>query len=178
MAKIKVLLLLVSIVTVAVISSLVFANILIIKKTDFKYEYGIRIDVDGQIIENYVFVDIPIGIAIWSSNNTVANCTFINCSDEGIILLGSNNIIANCVFYLCCDGVELQKSSNNSFINCKFLSNTHAGIDAIHHSNSDNQFSFCIFYDNPYACYFSKSENNHFENCTFLENIHDILERE
>ncbi|GAJ00972.1 unnamed protein product, partial [marine sediment metagenome] len=60
----------------------------ITKKTNFKYEYGMKIVEDNQIIENYIFIDIPIGIAVWSSNNYIVNCTFINCPDEGIVLFG------------------------------------------------------------------------------------------
>ncbi len=146
----------------------------ITKETDFKYEVGINIKIDNQIMENKVFYDIPIGIAVWSSNNRISNCTFIQCSDEGILLIGSNNIIENCVFYECLDGVELQESSNNVFINCRFLSNSHAGIDAIKNNNSNNLFSFCFFYDNYYSCYFKESENNEFVNCTFLDNAMDV----
>lgn len=150
---------------------------LVTRETDFKYEYGLKIIKDNQTIENYVFKDIPIGIAVWSSNNLIINCTFINCSDEGIILLGSNNTIENCVFYMCVDGIELQRSSNNTFINCRFLSNTHAGIDGILENNNDNLFSFCIFYDNPYGCYFNESKDNEFVNCSFLDNNVKIYTR-
>jgi len=146
----------------------------ITKETDFIYETGIKITKDNQIIENQVFYDIPIGIAVWSSNNLIANCTFINCSDEGILLIGNNNIVENCVFYKCCDGIELQKSSDNIFINCRFLSNTHAGIDAIEDNNNNNRFHYCFFYDNYYGCFFKESEDNEFVNCTFLDNKVDV----
>lgn len=155
----------------------------ITKETDFKYEAGIKVTEDNQIIENRVFYDIPIGIAVWSSNNLIANCTFINCDDEGIVFfegtsLGSdNNTIINCVFYRCCDGIELQRSSNNRIINCRFLSNSHAGIDGILDNNNDNLFSSCVFYDSPFGCYFSRSEGNKFVNCTFLDNKIDMEER-
>lgn len=146
----------------------------ITKQTNFKYETGMKIMKDNQIIENLIFVDIPIGIVIWSSDNLIANCTFVNCSDEGIMLFGSNNTIENCIFYKCVDGVELQNSSNNTFINCRFLSNTHAGIDAIRCNNDNNLFSFCLFYDNPYGCYFKESKDNKFINCTFLDNTMEM----
>jgi len=146
----------------------------ITKETDFKYEIGISIKIDNQIVENKVFYDIPIGIAVWSSNNRISNCTFIQCSDEGILLIGSNNIIENCVFYECLDGVELQESSNNVFINCRFLSNTHAGVDAIKHNNNNNMFYSCLFFDSLWGCYFSRSIGNEFVECTFLDNILDV----
>lgn len=155
----------------------------ITKETDFKYETGIKVTKDNQIIENQVFYEIPVGIAVWSSNNRIANCTFINCDDEGIVFFGGtplgsdNNTIINCVFYNCCDGVELQKSSNNIFINCRFLSCSHAGIDGIMTSNDNNSFISCVFYDNPMGCYFSDSKDNEFINCTFLDNKIDMEER-
>ena len=150
----------------------------ITRETDFKYEAGISIKIDNQIVENKVFYEIPIGIVVWSSNNHILNCTFINCSDEGIILVGNNNTIENCVFYKCLDGIELQHSSNNTFINCRFLSNYHAGIDAIKDNNNNNKIYSCLFYDNsPYGCFFSKSKNNEFINCEFIENEIDIKEK-
>ena len=93
------------------------------------------------------------------------------------MLFGSNNTIENCVFYRCIDGIELQKSSDNIFINCRFLSNTHAGIDAIIHSNNNNRFYSCLFYDNVWGCYFKESKNNGFVDCTFLDNEKDMEER-
>jgi len=144
------------------------------RESDFIYESGIDINEDNQIIENMVFYDIPIGIAVWSSNNLIANCTFIGCSDEGILLIGSNNVIDNCVFYGCVDGIELQKSSDNTIINCRFLNNTHAGIDAIRENNNNNNFISCLFYGNPYGCFFKESENNRFIDCNFMYNKRNI----
>jgi len=163
-------------ITVGFIALLSLASSHITKNTDFIYETGIRITEDFQVIENEIFHDIPIGIAIWSSGNYIANCTFINCVDEGIVIFGSNNIIENCVFYKCVDGIELQKSSNNKFINCRFISSSHAGVDAIMDGNNNNLFEYCIFYDNPYGCYFSSYAYNEFENCTFLNNKIDVEE--
>ena len=158
------------ILAILLASSLSLASY-ITKETNFKYEAGIELREDNQVIENKVFYEIPIGIFVWSSNNRISNCTFINCSDEGIILIGSNNTIENCVFYKCADGVELQKSSNNTFINDRFLSNTHAGIDAIKNNNNDNTFYLCLFYENYYGCFFKESKDNEFIDCTFLDNI-------
>lgn len=156
------------------ICSLSLASHIITRETDYIYEAGLKITKDNQVIENKIFYEIPIGIAVWSSGNLIANCTFINCSDEGILLIGSNNIIENCVFYNCCDGIELQRSSNNTFINCRFLSNSHAGIDAINDNNNNNVFYSCLFYDNPYGCFFKESKNNEFIDCVFIENVKDI----
>jgi len=146
----------------------------ITKETDYIYEAGIKVTEDNQIIENKIFYEIPIGIAVWSSNNRIANCTFIFCYDEGILLIGDNNTIENCVFYYCCDGIELQRSSNNTFINDRFLNNTHAGIDAIKNNNNDNKFYNCLFYGSPFGCFFKESRDNEFIECTFIENVKDI----
>jgi len=164
------------ILVILFLSSLSLASY-ITRETGGKYEVGIHIRFDNQFLENQIFYDIPVGILVWSSNNHIINCTFINCSDEGILLVGDNNTIENCVFYNCCDGIELQKSSNNTFINCRFLSNYHAGIDAIKTDNNNNLFYNCLFYDNsPYGCYFHESKNNKFINCEFIENKNDIKE--
>lgn len=159
------------------LSILSLASQTITKKTDFKYEAGLKITKDNQVIENQVFYDVPIGIAVWSSNNHIINCTFINCNDEGILLIGSNNTIESCVFYKCVDGIELQRSSNNTFINCRFTGNSHAGVDGILDSNNNNSFYNCVFYDNPYGCYFSKSIGTEFDDCLFLNNVIDVEEK-
>jgi len=46
-------------------------------ETDYIYERGMNLEKNGQKIENLLFKDIPIGIVIWSCENTIANCTFI-----------------------------------------------------------------------------------------------------
>lgn len=141
------------------------------------YATGIKIVASHVTIENCNVFDTPVGIAVWSSNNMISNCTFWNCEDEAILLLGGNNRIENCVFYNCCDGVELQHSSNNTFINCRFLNNYHAGIDGIHHDNNNNSFFSCVFTNNIYGVYFQHSKNNEFVNCTFMNNDVDMMER-
>jgi len=145
-------------------------------QTTHKYETGIRITEDNQIINNQIFRNIPIGIAIWSSNNTISDCTFWECSDEGILLLGSNNNIIDCTFTNCLDGIELQKSSNNVFTNCKFTNCNHAGIDGIINNNNNNLFYSCTFTNNCYGCFFKESENNIFENCIFTNNKEDLFD--
>jgi len=146
------------------------------------YTSGIWISASHVTIENCNVFSTPVGIVVLTSNNTIVNCTFWNCKDEGIVLLGSgslecnNNRIENCVFYNCCDGVELQHSSNNTFINCRFLNNYHAGIDGIG-SDNNNSFFSCEFVDNEYGVYFFRSKNNEFVNCTFVNNKTNILER-
>ena len=155
------------------------ANEIITSQSDFKYETGIRITEDGQEIKNKTFVDIPIGIAVWGSMTNIENCTFINCSDEGIVFfeMSHNNIVRNCVFYQCVDGIELQRSCNNSFYNCDFIENSHAGVDAIHGSNNDNSFYNCTFHDNYMGIYSYDSYGTLLINCKFHGNIIDTINR-
>ena len=136
-------------------------------ETDFIYECGLQLKKNGQKIENLLFKDIPIGIAIWSCDNIIANCTFINCPDEGILVLGDNNTIINCLFVECCDGIELQDSSNNSFINCNFIYCYHAGVDGLGFHNYNNQFKNCIFYDS--IVWFREMNDNNFTDCWFSD---------
>jgi len=139
------------------------------------YISGIRINA-RTTIENCNVSNTSVGIAVWSSNNTILNCTFWKCDDEGIVFFqdSNNNIIENCVFYNCLDGIELQQSSNNTFINCRFISNTHAGVDGIKDNNNNNLFSSCVFYDNPFGVYLYNSKNNEYVDCTFSDNKIDI----
>jgi parallel beta-helix repeat protein len=152
---------------------------IITSQSDFRYETGIRITEKGQKIKNRVFVDIPIGIAVWKPGTTIDNCTFINCSDEGIVFfnMSHNNTVRNCVFYQCVDGIEMQSSSNNTFYNCVFIENSHAAIDAIHGSNNNNTFHNCVFYENYMGIYSYDSYGNMFVECTFHGNTIDHHQR-
>jgi len=148
------------------------------------YTTGIKVVASHVTIENCNVFDTPVGIAIWTSNNIIVNCTFWRCQDEGIVILGgtplrsNNNTFINCVFYYCCDGIELQESSNNKFINCWFINNYHAGIDGIHHDNNNNLVISCVFLDNVYGVYFKQSRNNELVNCTFMDNEKDIWDNQ
>jgi len=148
-------------------------NEIITSQSDYTYETGIKIAEDGQVVKNKTFIDIPIGIAVWGSMATIENCTFINCSDEGIVFFKSshNNTVRNCVFYQCVDGIEMQSSSDNSFYNCDFIENSHAAIDAIHGANNDNSFWNCSFLDNYMGIYSYDSYGNIYINCRFKGNI-------
>lgn len=114
-------------------------------ETNELYEYGIKLTENNSIVTNRIFKDIRIGIAVFSSNNVIENCVFINCSDEGVVLLrhGTNNTIRNCRFVDCCDGIEIQNTFNHIH-NCKFIDNYHAGIDILS-LNSKNYISNCEF---------------------------------
>lgn len=145
-------------------------------QTDYKREAGIRLVSTNELIQNKIFVNIPIGVVSFFGNTTIRNCIFINCSDEGILLIGNNNIVDNCKFYKCGDGIELQSSSNNQITNNLFVDN-HCGIDAIYNSNNNNQINNNMFKDNFMGIYFKESENNNFNNNLFLDNDKEIVRR-
>lgn len=141
------------------------------------YTTGIKIIASQATIEYCNIFDTPVGIAVWSSKNTISNCTFWGCEDEGIAFLGTvnsncnNNLVTNCEFYDNCDGIELQYSSNNVISHCTFYNNTHAGIDAIGSSNNNNEISSCNLYDNDvFDIYLSRSSGNNIARCSFSEN--------
>lgn len=131
------------------------------------YTTGIKISASQTTIDDCNIFYTPVGIAVWSSYNTISNSRFWGCTDEGIAFLGSStvncnyNIVTGCIFYENCDGIELQYSSNNQVLNCEFYDNTHAGIDAIGSSNNDNIISNCEIYDNKvFGIYLSRSSGN------------------
>lgn len=141
------------------------------------YTTGLKIIAPRTTIDDCDIFDTPVGIAMWSSNNTISNCTFWGCDDEGIAFLGSptidcnDNKVINCVFFKNCDGIELQHSSNNIISFCEFYDNTHAGIDAIGSSNNNNIISNCDLYDNKaFGIYLSRSNNNQIKSCSINQN--------
>jgi parallel beta-helix repeat protein len=141
------------------------------------YSTGVKITASKTLIDNCNIYDTPVGIAVWTSDNTIKNCVFKGCKDEGIALLGSknsecnNNEILNCVFYDNCDGVELQYSSGNTISNCEFYDNTHTGIDAIAKANDNNIVSNCRIYNNlVHGIYFSGSSENQIIDCQITDN--------
>lgn len=141
------------------------------------YTTGVKIIASQTTIEDCNVFDTPVGIAVWSSNNIISNCSFWGCEDEGIVFLGSftsecnDNLVTNCDFYNNCDGIELQYSSNNVISYCKFYDNTHAGIDAIGSSNNNNVISNCDLYDNEvFGIYLSRSSGNQIKACSIEKN--------
>jgi parallel beta-helix repeat protein len=152
-------------------------NLTVINGAPGLYTTGIKITSMGNIIENCVIEDTPVGIAIWSSENIIENCSFIKCNDEGIALIGSNtrkceqNQIKNCSFYSNCDGIELQHSSNNLIIDCTFKGNYHTGIDAIKEKNNNNTIAHCTITNNDvHGVYLSASSENRIIKCDITEN--------
>ena len=152
-------------------------NLSITNHADGLYTTGICITGSNVLIENCFVQDTPIAISIWSSYNTIRNCYFQNCKDEGIALIGSSrfscnyNIIENCTFIDNCDAIELQYASNNRIIKCYMLNNTHAAIDAIAKHNNNNIIEDCIIANNSaYGIYLSNSHNNTITKCKVYEN--------
>ncbi len=142
------------------------------------YTTGVRIINENTTIHNCVLKNTPIGISIWSNNNTIQKSTFINCSDEGIVLLSTsfstanNNKIIQCLFKQNCDAIELQRSCNNLIQDCIMVNNSHSGIDAIDKDNNMNIIKNCTIENNAvHGIYFSQSDENQIINCKFKKNI-------
>jgi parallel beta-helix repeat protein len=142
------------------------------------YTTGIKITASHASIQDCIIHDTPIGIALWSSQNTISHCTFVGCEDEGIVLLGTEtnpcttNTIASCSFHDNCDGIELQHATGNLITNCTFIQNTHAGIDAIQAGNTHNIIEHCSFIDNTaYGVYLSHSSYTLISGCRFYDDV-------
>jgi parallel beta-helix repeat protein len=140
------------------------------------YTTCVKVSASYTTIQNCTFHDTPIGIALWSSNNTITGCEFRNCDDEGIVLLGTSltactsNTISSCIFSQNCDGIELQYATHTLITSCRFLQNTHAGIDAIESNNNDNTISFCTFTDNQaFGLYLARSSETLITHCSFSD---------
>lgn len=141
------------------------------------YSNGVSIISPNTEISYCNIYENPIGIAIWTSNNLIANCNIWDCKDEAIVLLGTsysdcnNNNIINCNFYNNCDGIELQYSSFNTIRDCKIFNNTHTGIDAISTKNNKNVISNCEIYNNEvHGIYISSSSENRIIDCNIFDN--------
>jgi len=141
------------------------------------YTTGIRILSDQIFINNCVFQNTPIGISIWSNNNSITRNTFVNCKDEGIVLLSTayssanNNTISHCVFKDNCDAIELQQSCYNLIEHCVMINNTHSGIDAIIKNNNYNTISNCTITNNKVnGIYFTHSKENKIIDCVIAHN--------
>jgi parallel beta-helix repeat protein len=140
------------------------------------YTTCVKISASNTTIQNCTFQNTPIGIAVWSSENTISGCEFRSCEDEGIVFLGTstttctNNTITSCNFYENCDGIELQYATNNLISSCTFIQNTHAGIDAIESNNDNNIISNCEFTANQgFGLYLAGSSHNTITGCSFQD---------
>ena len=108
------------------------------------YAQGIKIVARNTRIIDCSIHDVPVGIAVWSSDNTIENCRFWNCDDEGIVLIGvgdhtcSNNKIVNCSFVNNRDGIEIKRASDNIIMNCSFSGIYHDEISLIGSHKTDS----------------------------------------
>jgi len=146
----------------------------VINNAEGLYTTAIKITKAHTTITHCIIRDTPIGIALWSSHNTISQCTFHHCEDEGIAFLGSdtsacdNTHIIACIFSQNCDGIELQRSSNNFIEDCRFSDNTHAGIDMIESANTNNTISRCTFSSNQgFGVYCAGASHLLITHCTF-----------
>lgn len=150
------------------------------------YATGVKLCKDNIDILSCDIYDSPIGIAVWTSHNTISNCRFWGCDDEGIAFLGSNfndcqyNTVTNCEFFNNCDGIELQYAAENTISGCTFHHNTHAGIDAIAAENNNNIIQNCQLYDNSqFSVYIVGSSGNQIINCTLKDDqvmLRDVVD--
>jgi parallel beta-helix repeat protein len=141
------------------------------------YTTGIKVTSIDNKIEDCNIYDTPVGISIFTSCNTIKNCEFSGCKDEGIILIGTSfsdckqNKIINCKFFDNCDGIELQYATDNEIINCEIFENTHTGIDAITSKNDRNEIINCRIYNNSvHGIYLHSSSDNIIYSCIFSNN--------
>ena len=142
------------------------------------YTTGVKITSSNVRIENCNIYDTPVGISIFASENTISNCDFWGCKDEGIALIGTSlsdcrgNIISNCRFHDNCDGIELQYAEENKIIDCEIFDNYHTGIDAISEANDGNEIINCKIYNNSvHGIYLHSSSNNIISSCMFSNNL-------
>lgn len=152
-------------------------NLSIVNTASGIYTTGIRITAEHTLIKNCIIHHTPVGIALWTSNNTITQTRFHHCADEGIVLLSTAyspcrfNTISHCIFTNNCDAIELQKASHNVIKNCTMTYNTHSGIDAIIADNNHNIITNCNISNNTvHGIYLAHSSNNLIASCTIQHN--------
>lgn len=162
--------------------NIILENVTVINQGPGIYTTAIRTIADNITIKHCSIQKTPVGIALWSSNNTIDNCVFTECSDEGIVIISSSykkadcNVIQQCVFTNNCDGIELQGSCRNTITDCNFEDNTHDGIDAIHSDNNYNMISHCTIINNAvHGIYFSRSVYNNITDCVIAANADENI---
>lgn len=139
------------------------------------YTTGLKITGSKTLVEDCIFYDTPIGVAIWSSYNTIVNNTFYGCNDEGIAVLGTvanpsmNNHIKRCIFYNNTHGIELQNALHTIIEKCEFFDNNHGGIDIIGSYSTNNTILNCSFHNNKvFGLYMIRSTHTTIINCNFI----------
>ncbi len=153
--------------------NVVLSGLAITNPTSGLYTTGLMICAPYTTIQDCTFATTSLGIACWTSNNTISDCTFSDCQDEGIAFLATPtdpitcNLVTGCRFQRNCDGIELQTCSHSRILDCDFTNNTHAGIDAIGSANNDNLIANNTFTQNGFGIYLVSSTANTISSCTF-----------
>lgn len=156
-------------------SGAVLKNLNITNYGKGKYAQAVKIVSPDVKVIGCMIHDVPVGISIWSSNNTIKGCKFWNCKDEGVVLMGTRytgcdgNSIVNCYFYNNGDGVELQHADGNVIMDCIMKSNLHSGVDILDFYSEDNIIVNCSITGNTYGVMYM-SGSNVLVNCTVCDN--------
>lgn len=154
----------------------ILKNLNITNRGNGKYAQAVKIVSPDVKVIGCMIHDVPVGISIWSSNNTIEGCKFWNCKDEGVVLMGTkytncdNNNIVKCYFYNNGDGVELQYADGNVIMDCIMKDNLHSGVDILDFYSEDNLIVNCSITGNTYGIMYM-SDSNVLVNCTVSDNI-------
>ncbi len=154
----------------------ILKNLNITNRGNGKYAQAVKIVSPDIKVIGCMIHDVPVGISIWSSNNTIEGCKFWNCKDEGVVLMGTkytncdNNNIVKCYFYNNGDGVELQYADGNVIMDCIMKDNLHSGVDILDFHSEDNLIVNCSITGNTYGIMYM-SDSNALVNCTVSDNI-------
>lgn len=154
----------------------ILKNLNITNRGNGKYAQAVKIVSPDIKVIGCMIHDVPVGISIWSSNNTIEDCKFWNCKDEGVVLMGTkytncdNNNIVKCYFYNNGDGVELQYADGNVIMDCIMKDNLHSGVDILDFHSEDNLIVNCSITGNTYGIMYM-SDSNALVNCTVSDNI-------
>ncbi len=154
----------------------ILKNLNITNRGNGKYAQAVKIVSPDVKVIGCMIHDVPVGISIWSSNNTIEGCKFWNCKDEGVVLMGTkytncdNNNIVKCYFYNNGDGVELQYADGNVIMDCIMKDNLHSGVDILDFHSEDNLIVNCSITGNTYGIMYM-SDSNALVNCTVSDNI-------
>jgi parallel beta-helix repeat protein len=120
--------------------------------------------------------DGSVGInVVYSSYNTISNCTFLYNDDEGICLnfKSNHNIVENCYFSNCQLGIEFQNSSYNTIDNCIMKDCSDGiGITVKGYTSNNNIIKNCNIYNNYQSgIYLFDTYGNVIYNCYLNKNL-------
>lgn len=140
---------------------------------DGKYEDVIlKITKENTIIKNFTIRNSngnisSAGIRIESDGNTLDNCSIYR-TKTGIHLRNSqNNVIDNCSYHTNGDGIFLDSSDNNYIHGCCFC---HNSIGIHMESSNNNQISYSYFYANGISCLINGSSDVLIYHCNISDN--------